>query len=217
MTVIEFPPVDYADENGLLAVGGDLEVDSLLLAYRSGVFPWPINERQLTWFAPPERTLLFLDEFHPSRSLRKELKRKDYELVINRNFEAVIRACAESNNRSGQRGTWITNQIIDGFVNFHRAGFAHSIECYKSGELAGGLYGVAIGHYFGGESMFYHSENGSKLALCYLVDYLRSRSVEWIDCQVSNPFLESIGARSIPRVEFMKMLPQALAVNGSLF
>src|SRR5690606_17061009 len=154
-----FPPVDRADEFGLLAIGGDLDVDSLLLAYRSGIFPWPIQNGLLTWFAPPRRAVLFLDEFHISKSLRRERRRKGCHVRTNTAFREVVEACADSSHRRNQRGTWINDDILEAYVALHKAGFAHSVEVYVEDRLIGGVYGVALGLMFAGESMFHRESN----------------------------------------------------------
>ncbi len=214
MAIERFPPVEYADEHGLLAVGGDLEVGSLLLAYSSGIFPWPMSGlREIPWFAPPTRAVLFLRDFAPPRSLRKAAKRAEYEIRVNTAFPSVIRACANAKNRPGQRGSWITRQMVEGYTRFHEAGFAHSVECFKASELVGGLYGVGIAGMFAGESMFYREPNASKIALCALVDLLRARGSEWIDCQQLTPFFSSMGAVEIDRNRFMGLLREALALD----
>ncbi len=218
MAVLRFPPVEEADEYGILAVGGDLEVSTLLLAYRSGIFPWPLfGEKYLTWFAPEKRAVLFLDEFHIGRSLRRELSRADYRIEVNKDFEQVIKSCSELKNRGDQPGTWITDAMVGAYIDLHQAGFCHSIECSFEGELAGGLYGVAINRMFAGESMFYRKPNASKIALCFLVEYLRVQKVQWIDCQYMTPLFRSFGAREIPRSEFMTLLNDALADDVELF
>lgn len=218
MTILEFPALSEADENGLLAVGGDLELDSLLLAYSSGIFPWPINSKILAWFSPPQRALLFLDEFHVSRSLAKEQKKECYTFSIDRDFEQVMENCAASKNRAKQNGTWITKEMRRAYLELHAHGYAHSIECYKEEKLIGGLYGVSIGKMFAGESMFHTSSNGSKLSLAFLVDYLRKKNVAWLDCQIMTPFLRSMGAREVEREEFIKLLKLAvLNSNFNLF
>ncbi len=204
--ITEFPPVELADEDGILCVGGDLEIDSLLLAYRSGIFPWPVSRQHpLVWFSPPERAVLFSKDFHVTRSLRKARERGRFEFTVNQDFPAVIRACAEAKNRNGAKGTWITEAMITAYIDLHEAGWAHSIETRSNGELVGGLYGVAIGKLFAGESMFFKVSNASKLALWFLIDYLRGHDVEWIDCQQLTPLFESFGAKEIPRKEFLRL------------
>lgn len=210
MTILEFPPVHSADEQGLLAVGGDLDIDSLLLAYRSGVFPWPLNQEILTWFAPPERAVLFLEEFHIPRSLRKEMRRANYSFGFDKNFETVINSCAELKNRGSQSGTWITDAIVEAYIRLNRAGYCHSIECYHDDQLVGGLYGVSIGGMFAGESMFYRRPNASKLALAFAVEKFRAQGAQWIDCQVMTPHMQALGAQNVPRSEYMKLLRAAL-------
>jgi len=217
LAIYEFPPVNTADEIGLLAAGGDLEVPSLLLAYSSGIFPWPQDDALQLWFAPPNRALLFFDEYHVSRSLKKELRRSGWSFSINKQFPDVIKACAEGNNRKEQAGTWITPKIIKAYCEFHKAGFCHSVECYFEGELAGGIYGVSIGKMFAAESMFYNIPNGSKLSLNYLVEYLIKQGVEWMDVQVINPFLQSFGAREVTREHYMKLLKESVKEKISLF
>ncbi|NDC36576.1 MAG: leucyl/phenylalanyl-tRNA--protein transferase [Proteobacteria bacterium] len=211
MVIEAFPPVSDADEFGLLAVGGDLEVPSLLLAYRNGVFPWPLNARTLTWFAPPQRAVLFLKDFHCSRSLQKAIRNTTFRFAINRNFPAVISSCAESCNRKGERGTWITNDIVRSYTILHEAGFAHSFECYEGDTLVGGVYGVSIGGLFAAESMFYRKPNSSKMTLQFMINFLIAQDVPWIDAQVMNPFLQTMGFVEISRGKYMKLLPRALS------
>ena len=210
MTVLEFPSVEEADEDGVLCVGGDLEVESLLLAYRSGIFPWPVSAKYpIVWFAPPKRALLFLDDVHISRSLAR--KRDDTcTFHIDRDFPEVIRACAAAKNRRLGPGTWITPAMVEAYIELHRRGWCHSVECWIDGELAGGLYGVSIGKFFAGESMFYRKPNASKLALWYLTEWLREQGAEWIDCQQLTPLLKSFGAREVSRAEFMELLRTAV-------
>ena len=217
MTILAFPPVDEADEHGLLAIGGDLEIDSLLLAYRSGIFPWPLDEETLAWFAPERRTVLFLDKLHIAQSLRKEQRRSKFTFAFNKNFEQVIEHCAEVKNRGKQRGTWITSDMIDAYCEFHRAGYCHSIECYEGEDLVGGLYGVSIGAMFAGESMFYRKPNASKLAFIYLCQYLSKRGLPWIDCQIMTPFLASFGAEEVSRAAFLKLLLEQTSRKLSVF
>ena len=217
MVIAAFPPVSDADEFGLLAVGGDLEVPSLLLAYRSGVFPWPLNRRRLTWFAPPERAVLFLKDFHCSRSLRREIRKTPFRFGINRDFRSVIASCAETTNRPGERGTWITPDIIRAYTTLHDTGFAHSFECYDGTELVGGVYGVSIAGLFAAESMFYRKPNASKMTLQFLTQYLAAQNVPWIDAQVMNPFLQSIGFSEISRHRYMRLLEERLSQSALRF
>lgn len=211
MAVLSFPPVELADHDGLLAAGGDLEVSTLLLAYRSGIFPWPVEEGQLLWFAPPERAVLFLDEFHLSQRASRALKKAPFHTRMNTAFRDVITRCAELQNRGDQRGTWITPEIVEAYTELHRAGNCHSFETYCGDELVGGLYGVQIGRMFAAESSFYRRPDASKAAMCRLVEHLHSQSIPWFDCQVLTPFSESFGAREVPRSVFMTMLQSALA------
>ncbi len=204
-----FPPVEWADEDGLLAVGGRLSVATLRTAYRSGIFPWPVEGLPLLWFAPPRRAILHFDEFHISRSLRKLMRRQPFEIRFDCNFEAVIRACA--GQRKHEEGTWITVDMIEAYQRLHRAGEAHSVEAYLNGELVGGLYGVSLGAYFSGESMFYRVSGASKVALVHLVEHLQERGATWLDAQMMTPLFASFGARHVPRDEYMLMLKEALA------
>ncbi|MCB0329569.1 MAG: leucyl/phenylalanyl-tRNA--protein transferase [Bdellovibrionales bacterium] len=214
MVVTHFPPTHLADEHGLLAVGGDVEVESLLLAYRQGIFPWPLQEGLLTWFAPPERAILEVERFMLSRSMKRFLKRHEYSLFINRDFERTILCCQQSANREGQRGTWITDTLVEGYIELFRAGYANSIECYEGEQLVGGLYGVSIGQMFAGESMFHRKDNTSKLCFCFLLEWLRRAEVPWVDCQVLTPLTESFGAHEVPRKEFEQLLSERLALQG---
>jgi len=217
MAILSFPPFETASPEGILAVGGDLDVDSLLLAYKNGIFPWPIDERLLTWFAPPKRAITWLKDFHIPKSLKKERRRPGWSFTVDRNFAEVIHSCAELKNRRAQAGTWITKDIIRAYLELHRYGYAHSIECYYENNLVGGLYGVAIGGMFAGESMFYRRPNASKLALCFLVDKLRAKGVEWFDCQVMTPLLKRFGAIEVERDQFMKLLKKAVQQEITLF
>ena len=211
MTITAFPPLEYADADGFLAMGGDLEVESLLLAYRSGIFPWPCDEEHLLWFSPPRRAILLLRNFHASRSLRKERKRLPLEFFIDRNIPAVIQSCSEIVNRGTQQGTWITPGIQKAYLNLAQAGYCHSFEAYLEGQLVGGLYGVSIGRMFAGESMFFRVANASKLVFWFMVETLQSWKVEWIDCQMITPVVQSFGAELVRREQFLKLLHQALA------
>lgn len=212
MVIESFPSVEYADpESGLLAVGGDLEPESLILAYKSGIFPWPFDERNLTWFSPSKRCILYLDEIKfPSRFLRKIKNNNKYDFSRNLKFEDVISNCATQDERSLPEKTWITKEIIQGYSNLHKQGFAESFECSRGGSLIGGVYGVRINRFFAGESMFHLEPDGSKLALWFLQQQLLSEGIRWIDCQVINPFLASLGAIEIDRDEYLKLLKEVV-------
>lgn len=207
-----FPPVSEADEHGLLAIGGTLEPELVLAAYRRGIFPWPMlgDEGAVTWFAPPMRAIIALDEFVISRSLKKEQKRAGLTFALDRDFRSVIEACRHSDNRKVGFGTWITPAMVETYCELHEQGWAHAIGCYENDQLVGGLYGISIGGMFAGESMFYHRANASKLSLCFLVEQLRQRGARWIDCQQLTPLFESFGAKEISREEFQTLLRQSL-------
>lgn len=196
----------------MLAVGGDLEVGSLELAYRSGIFPWPVEGQPIFWFAPPQRAIIEFSEFTIPKRLRRTLKKAAFRFEVNSRFKEVIRACATVKNRKGQEGTWITDEMIEGYLAFHEAGFAQSFETLNQhGELVGGMYGVRIENYFAGESMFYRESHASKFALVQAVNHLKAEGLTWMDVQVLSPFLIQFGAREIPRRIFMMKLRQALA------
>ena len=201
-----FPAVSHAlrEPNGLLAAGADLSVARLIEAYRHGIFPWYSDDQPLLWWSPDPRMVLFPTEFRLSRSLKKRLRRGDYEIRIDSAFEKVMRACAES--RSGQEGTWITAEMIAAYGTLHRHGVAHSVETWIGDELVGGLYGVALGRMFYGESMFALATDASKIALAHLVRQLERWNFSMIDCQMKTAHLASFGAREIPRPEFMRNL-----------
>ena len=194
-----FPRTDLALEEpaGLLAAGGRLDVEWLLEAYRRGIFPWFNEGEPILWWSPAPRTVLYPERFHTSRSLARLHRRGDYEITEDRDFEAVIEACAS--DRPGQRGTWINTQMIDAYLELHRAGHAHSIECRHEGELLGGLYGVAVGRMFFGESMFSRADNTSKICLKHLAECGR---YALIDCQLATDHLLSLGATQIERDDF---------------
>lgn len=206
MAIFDFPSVDHADEHGLLALGGDLELESLLLAYSRGIFPWPISEEYpLAWFSPDPRGILAFDKLHLSKSLRKFLKKNPYEIRFNTNFEAVIRNCAKV-PRADNQGTWITEDIINSYINLHKNGFAYSIETYLDNVLVGGVYGVCINRFYSGESMFHTADNASKVALIALLYQLKQKDIGWLDTQMVTPVVESLGGIEIPRETYLKML-----------
>ena len=221
MVVTKFPDVEAADENGLLAIGGDLDPETLLLAYSQGIFPWPVDDDgEITWFSPPERTVLFLDRVRVPKSLEKERRRRQYVFGINSNFETVIDGCRKS-LRPYQFGTWITSEMRQAYVRLNRLGYAHSIECYSDqqpeSKPIGGLYGVSIGGMFAGESMYYLEPNASKLSLWFLIERLAALGVPWIDCQQMTPLLASFGAVTIDRADFVKMVRQQVEKRAELF
>ena len=210
MAIVEFPPVESADEHGLVAIGGDLEIDSLLLAYSQGIFPWPISEEYpLAWFSPDPRGILAFDKLHLSKSLRKFLKKNPYEVRFNTNFEAVIMNCARV-KRNDQSSTWITQEIINSYIELHRQGYAYSIETYRDDILVGGVYGVCINRFYSGESMFHTEDNASKVALVSLLYLLKQRDNGWIDTQMVTPVVETLGGLEIPRETFLQMLNVSL-------
>jgi leucyl/phenylalanyl-tRNA---protein transferase len=205
---IVFPPIDRAEENGLLAIGGDLSPERLLTAYREGIFPWYNEGEPILWWSPDPRFVLLPDELRISRSMRQFLKKGIVRVTFDRAFQDVIAACQKS--RPGQDGTWITKEMREAYGALHDLGFAHSVEVWQAERLVGGLYGLSLGHAFFGESMFSAIPNASKAALISLVPPLRTRGFDLIDCQVETTHLAGLGARSIPRQEFRLLLQEAL-------
>ncbi len=201
---LRFPPVEMADEDGLLAIGGDLSRERLLHAYRNGIFPWYEN-KYILWWCPDPRFVLFPQEMKISSSMKQLLKKNAFEFSVNTDFNAVISQC-KSITRRGQDGTWITEEMRNAYNDLHFAGFAHSAEVRLNGELVGGLYGVRLGKVFYGESMFSRFSNASKYAFIKYVELLKSEGVELIDCQVYTAHLESMGARMIPRSQFITLV-----------
>lgn len=201
-----FPPLSQADEEGVLAVSRDLDVAMLKDAYLSGVFPWPYDESCVLWFAPPKRAVLDFKDFKASKKLLRELRGKGFSLDANRHFEEVIENCALQ-PRPGQDGTWITGKIRKAYKKLHKSGYALSVETIgRDGLLAGGLYGVLLGRYFSGESMFHKESGASKFALIGLVEMLRERGLTWLDAQVMTPLLAGFGAKEISREEYMERI-----------
>jgi leucyl/phenylalanyl-tRNA--protein transferase len=199
----QFPPIDSAlvDPDGLLAAGGDLSAPRLLDAYRRGIFPWYSDGQPILWWSPDPRTVLYVAEFKAPRSLRKVAKQRRFETTVDRDFAAVIAACAAP--REGTRGgTWITSEMMNAYIDLHRQGHAHSVEAWSDGKLAGGLYGIAIGRMFFGESMFARESDASKVALMRLISLLTRLDMPLIDCQQETAHLTRFGARPIPRQVF---------------
>jgi len=203
-----FPPLDRAldEPNGLLAAGGDLSPDRLLTAYRLGIFPWFAEGEPILWWSPDPRMVLFPDELVLSRSLRKTLRHHAYKIRVDTAFADVMRACAAP--RPGQQGSWIHPDMIHAYTTLHQMGLAHSVETWREGTLVGGLYGVAIGRVFFGESMFARVSNASKIAFAHLARQLHRRGFGMIDCQVHTAHLASLGARDITRTDFSHRLAE---------
>jgi len=206
-----FPPVTETDFSGILAVGGDLSTERLLLAYNSGIFPWFEDGEPITWWAPDPRMVLLLDELNISKSMRNVLNRNIFTVTFNRDFRAVISNC-QTIKREGQNGTWITDDMIEAYCKLHELGHAQSVEVWQDDQLVGGLYGVDLGHIFCGESMFAKVSNASKVAFIKLVEYLKANNYLLLDCQVYNEHLESLGAFEVNRESFMKVLKSRKAV-----
>ena len=202
-----FPPVESArdDLGGVLAVGGDLGPARLLDAYRQGIFPWGTVESQPLWYSPNPRMVLFPDEFRLTRSLQKTLRLRKFEVRFDHNFSGVITACADT-PRPGQDGTWISPEMANAYIRLHELGWAHSVEAYIEGDLVGGLYGLAIGRMFYGESMFSRRSDASKIAFAHLIRYLTTHQFAMIDCQMRTEHLASLGGREIPRAAFLTRL-----------
>jgi leucyl/phenylalanyl-tRNA--protein transferase len=202
-----FPPVERALEqpNGLLAASEDITPERLLTAYRQGIFPWYSADQPVLWWSPDPRMVLFVDEFRVARSLRKRVSRRQFEIRVDSDFRAVIDACARI-RRPGQRGTWITPAVIEAYAALHERGYVHSVETWREGRLVGGLYGVAIGRVYFGESMFARETDASKVALVHLIAILRARGIAVVDCQQETAHLASFGARPIPRQAFAEHL-----------
>lgn len=202
---LAFPPCHYAEPDGLLAVGGDLSTDRLLLAYRLGIFPWYSDDMPILWWSPDPRLVLFPAELKVSSSLRRTLRKRLFRITCDQAFRTVIHQCAEVRRRSGE-GTWLVPEMIEAYCNLHRKGYAHSVESWLEGELVGGLYGVALGRVFFGESMFSLRSDASKAALVQLVQWLQRWDYELIDCQVRTEHLKRFGAREIPRHIFLTLV-----------
>ena len=202
-----FPPVNVASEDGLLAMGGDLSVERLLLAYRSGIFPWYNEGEPILWWSPDPRMVLFPDKLKISKSLRRVIQKNEFKITFNTAFSEVVKNCSVI-KRDGQAGTWITSAMLEAYQNLHELGHAHSVEVWKGDNLAGGLYGIdlPLQKVYCGESMFSKVSNASKAGLYHLVEKLKADSYEIIDCQVYNRHLESLGAQEIPRKRFLGYL-----------
>lgn len=226
MTVTRFPdPRRCSDPDGLLAVGGDLEPETLLLAYRQGIFPWPVTdpgsgEMILAWFSPPKRAILDFSELHIPRSLERARRKSGFTCTVDQAFSRVIKYCASVPRPSPtgtESGTWITPEMTEAYNELHRLGHAHSVETWSGSRLVGGIYGVAVDGAFAGESMFHFESNASKIALLHLAEHLRSRGLGWMDIQMTTPHLEALGAREISRDAYLNRLEETRALGLRLF
>ncbi|MBC7866466.1 MAG: leucyl/phenylalanyl-tRNA--protein transferase [Gloeobacteraceae cyanobacterium ES-bin-316] len=200
-----FPPIERADENGLLALGGDLNPERLLLAYKSGIFPWFNEQDPICWWSPDPRFVLFPAELRISHSMQTVIRKKIFEFRVNTHFASVIANCKNA-TRSGQPGTWITDEMEEAYTRLHQLGYAHCAEAWCNNKLVGGLYGVRLGNLFFGESMFSLQSNASKFSFIQYVELLQKENVVLIDCQLHTEHLESLGARMIRRDQFKKFL-----------
>ncbi|MFC4232104.1 leucyl/phenylalanyl-tRNA--protein transferase [Parasediminibacterium paludis] len=203
-----FPNVEEALEDGLLAIGGDLHPERILLAYKKGIFPWYDGDLPL-WWCPNPRFILIPEELKISKSMKALFKKQAFDITINTNFEAVINAC-KATERKGQDGTWIKNEVVEAYTHLHKLGMAHSVEAWQNNQLVGGLYGIKLGKVFFGESMFSKVSNASKYAFISFVDQLKREGIVLIDCQVYTEHLESLGAKMILRQQFVHLLEQLI-------
>ena len=205
---IRFPDPREAGDDGLLCIGGDLEVDTLYEAYRNGIFPWPQEGMPLLWFCPLERGILEFKDLHWPRRFLQEMKASRFEVTFDRVFADVVRECALV-PRSHEKGTWILPEMQTAYFNFHDAGHAHSVECWLDGRLVGGLYGVLVEGVFSGESMFFKESGASKFCLYHLVRKLEAAGLKWIDIQMVTPVLKTFGGKYIPREDYLEMVAAA--------
>jgi leucyl/phenylalanyl-tRNA---protein transferase len=200
-----FPPAEMADDHGILAVGGDLAPERLILAYRNGIFPWFEDDDPILWWSPDPRMAVFPATYKAPRSVRQVVAKNLFTVTFNTAFEDVVKNCQKI-TRKGQVGTWINDDLAQSFFELHQRGMAQSVEVWQEGELVGGLYGMDLGHVFCGESMFSKVSNASKYAFVALIDFLKQREYKLLDCQLHNPYLESLGATQLSRKEFLKIL-----------
>ena len=206
---LAFPDPSYAEEEGILAIGGDLSIDRLVLAYANGIFPWYNEGSPILWWSPDPRMVLFPDRFKVSKSMKQLVRSSKYSCTFDKDFDKVIHKCADI-PRKNQENTWITRKMLKAYSNLHKAGYAHSVETWFENKLVGGLYGVSLGKAFYGESMFYDMRDASKFALYHLVSLLQKWDFELIDAQQDTEHLRRLGAISIPRNEFLDMLETAV-------
>lgn len=206
-----FPNVATAHSSGIVAFGGDLSTERLLLAYKSGIFPWFEDGEEITWYAPEERMVLFLNDLKISKSTRNIINRNIFKVTFNTAFKEVILQCQQV-KRNGQLGTWITDEMLEAYLKLYEMGYAKSVEVWQNNELVGGLYGIDLGHIFCGESMFSRVSNASKIAFIHLAEKLKKEDYQLIDAQVYNEYLESLGCEEIPRDLFMQILNKEVKV-----
>jgi len=206
---LEFPPPSLAEPNGLLCVGGDLSTERLLLAYSCGIFPWFSDDEPILWWSSDPRLVLYPKNIKISKSLKKKIKKQEFTLTLDKAFEDVILACSSIRTNNSEE-TWLVNEMIHAYTKLHHEGFAHSVECWQDGMLAGGLYGISLGGCFFGESMFSHVRDASKVALVKLSNYLMQLGFDLIDCQVTTNHLISMGSVEISRQQFLRKLKKSL-------
>ena len=206
---ITFPDPRNANDDGLVALGGDFSIERLLLAYRSGIFPWTVNP--ISWWSPNPRGIFELETFHVSRRLAQIIRQQPYEVTRDRAFREVMEGCAAPGVRRGK--TWISPEFIRAYTALHQAGHAHSVECWQDGALVGGIYGVGVGGLFAGESMFHRADNASKIALVHLVEHLKARGFGLFDIQMVTPATEALGAVEIPRAAYLRRLGKAVTLT----
>lgn len=204
-----FPPPHLATKEGLLAIGGDLSQERLLLAYRMGIFPWYSEGEPILWWSPDPRLILYPDEFKVPKTLKKIIKKNMFQVTMDTAFDQVVDTCAQIRIEKNE-GTWIVREMIEAYCQLHKSGLAHSVEAWHQGQLAGGLYGVSLGKCFFGESMFTRISNASNVAFINLVAFLKMLAFDMIDCQISTEHLKRFGAREIPRAVFLKQLNTSL-------
>jgi leucyl/phenylalanyl-tRNA--protein transferase len=204
---LQFPDPHRANRDGLVAIGGDLSVPRLLLAYRLGIFPWTVDP--LTWWSPDPRGIFELDGFHVPRSLERVLRKGIFRTTIDQAFRQVIESCASP--AAGRTSTWITSEFLDAYTQLHLDGHAHSLECWQGDELVGGIYGVAVGGFFAGESMFHRASNASKVALFHLVEHLKRQEFVLFDIQMLTPITAQLGGTTISRTRYLKRLSSAVS------
>lgn len=207
---LRFPPVELASPEGLLAVGGDLRADRLLEAYRHGIFPWYNPGQPILWWSPDPRVVLFPEKLHVSHSLRKTLRQKKFEVTLDTAFRDIIQGCANPRRKTPGGGTWITQEMIEAYCVLHARELSHSVETWQEGKLVGGLYGVALGNAFFGESMFSQVTDASKVAFVHLVRQLNNWGYDFVDCQLPSDHIFKLGAEEIRRHDFMSHLDKAL-------